>query len=152
MRGAGEARVQLQREGHILLGADGRAAGGVRVLGPGVLPEAEAHGAGQDARARARAPRRAHAPAHRGPLARRRPAPRRDGAGLPHRIRRQVNYLYLPTSKLRDSQFDCIIMFYCFWGNLMYSYNCIKKMYSLCIYLPSPVLMKKSINGFISNK
>lgn len=90
MRGAGEARVQLQREGHILLGADGRAAGGVRVLGPGVLPEAEAHGAGQDARARARAPRRAHAPAHRGPLARRRPAPRRDGAGLPHRIRRQV--------------------------------------------------------------
>lgn len=25
-------------------------------------------------------------------------------------------------------------------------------MYSLCIYLPSPVLMKKSINGFISNK
>lgn len=52
-----------------------RAAGGVHLHGPRVLPEAQAHGAGQDARARQGAARGAHAPADRGALARRRPAP-----------------------------------------------------------------------------
>ena len=41
-----------------------------------------------DARARQGAARRLDAPADRGPQPRRRPAPRRDGARLPHRVRR----------------------------------------------------------------
>lgn len=86
MQGTREARLQLPWEGHLLLRADRRAAGGVHILWASVLPEAEAHGAGQDARESPRAARGAHAPADRGALARRRPAPGGDGTRLSYRI------------------------------------------------------------------
>lgn len=56
----------------------------------GVLPEAEAHGAGQDARQVARSTRRADTPANRGSQSRGRSAAGRDGERLSHQLRSQV--------------------------------------------------------------
>ena len=58
---------------------------GVHLPGPGVLPEAEAHGAGQDARPQHGAPRRPHQAAHRGQEQGRGAEARGDGERLPHR-------------------------------------------------------------------
>lgn len=56
----------------------------------GVLPEAEAHGAGQDACQVARSTCRADTPAHRGSQSRGRSAAGRDGERLSHQLRSQV--------------------------------------------------------------
>lgn len=63
---AGGARVQLQREGPADERQQRGAIGGAHLHGPRVLPEAQAHGPRQDARARPRAQSRPHPPAHRG--------------------------------------------------------------------------------------
>jgi hypothetical protein len=63
---AGGARFQLQREGPADERQQWRASGGTDLHGPCVLPEAQAHGAGQDACSSTRAPRRPHSTAHRG--------------------------------------------------------------------------------------
>ena len=57
-----------------------------------LLPEAEAHGAGQDARARQGAASGADPAADGGPVTGRGTAAGRDGEGLPHRIRGEVRW------------------------------------------------------------
>ena len=67
-----------------------RASGSVHLLWAHLLPEAEAHGGGQDARPGQRASRGPHAPAHRGASQGRWAAAGRDGERLPHWIWSQV--------------------------------------------------------------
>ena len=67
-----------------------RASGSVHLLWAHLLPEAEAHGGGQDARPGQRASRSPHAPAHRGASQGRWAAAGRDGERLSHWIWSQV--------------------------------------------------------------
>ena len=56
------------------------------LLWPHLLPEAETHGAQQDARQIKGFPCRAHSSANRGSFPRGRASSRRDEEGLPHRV------------------------------------------------------------------
>ena len=87
---AARSGVPAPRQRGVLQRPHGAADGRHAVPGPHLLPAAEAHGGRQDPQPRPWADADAHPAAHGGPLARRRPALRRDGARLHHfaRLRR----------------------------------------------------------------
>mmetsp|Transcript_82902 Transcript_82902/g.243054 ORF Transcript_82902/g.243054 Transcript_82902/m.243054 type:complete len:201 (-) Transcript_82902:111-713(-) len=84
---ADQARLRAHRQGVLDQRHHGRAAGVLHLLRAHLLPEAQAHGRGQDARARARPAHGPHAAAHGGARQGGRPAPRGDGARLPRGLR-----------------------------------------------------------------